>query len=136
MAKKKMGVKAKNRIVDTFLYILLVIISIVWVIPVVFTFMTAFRAETGMTSNLLPNNGFTIYNFLFLLGIKERYAISGGKVTMDYSMTQYPYLRWVLNTLIVSVLSTIISTSRRFPAVWRLPHLSDGRRTSPCLKHA
>lgn len=110
MAKKKMGVKAKNRIIDTFLYILLVIISIVWVIPVVFTFMTAFRAESGMTSNLLPTNGFTLYNFLFLLGIKERYVVQGSKAVVNYSIVQYPYLRWVLNTLIVSVATTLIST--------------------------
>lgn len=29
---------------------------------------------------------------------------------MNYSMEQWPYLRWVMNTLIVSILSMIIST--------------------------
>ena len=110
MARKKMGVKAKNRLIDTFLYILLVIISIVWVIPVVFTFMTAFRAESGSSTSLLPENGFTLYNFLYLLGIKKRYIIQNGQAYMNYSTAQYPYLRWVLNTLIVSVFTTLIST--------------------------
>lgn len=110
MAKKKIGVKAKNRLIDTFLYILLVFISIVWVIPIIFTFMTAFRAENGSSSALLPENGFTFYNFLYLLGIKNRYVVQNNKVVINYSSAQYPYLRWVLNTLIVSVFSTIIST--------------------------
>lgn len=110
MAKKKIGVKAKNRIIDAFLYILLVIISVVWIIPIIFTVMTAFRAEMGDSVSLLPKNGFTIYNFLYLLGIKDRYIISNGKASMNYTMEQWPYLRWVFNTLIVSILSTIIST--------------------------
>lgn len=110
MAKKKIGVKAKTRIIDTFLYIFLIIVSVVWIIPIVFTVMTAFRAESGSSTTLLPSNGFTIYNFLYLLGIRDRYVISNGKAVMNYSMEQWPYLRWVLNTLLVSVLSTIIST--------------------------
>ncbi len=111
MAKKrKVGVKTKNRIIDTFVYIFLVIVSIVWIIPIVFTVMTAFRAESGASTSLLPENGFTVYNFLYLLGIKDRYVIQNGKAIMNYSMEQWPYLRWVLNTLIVSVATTIIST--------------------------
>ena len=94
MAKKKIGVKAKNRIIDAFLYVLLVIISVVWIIPIIFTIMTAFRAEMGDSVSLLPKNGFTIYNFLYLLGIKDRYIISNGKASMNYTMEQWPY--WVI----------------------------------------
>ncbi len=110
MKKNSMSMKAKTRLIDLFIYLLLIIISIVWVIPILFTVMTAFRAEMGTSTSLLPKNGFTLYNFLYLLGIKDRYTIANGKVVMNYSMEQWPYLRWVINTLIVSILSMIIST--------------------------
>ncbi len=110
MAKKSIGVKAKTRIIDTFLYIFLVIISIIWIIPIIFTVMTAFRAETGQSMTLIPENGFTIYNFLYLLGLRDRYIVSNGMAKIDYSISQWPYLNWIWNTLFVSVFSTIIST--------------------------
>lgn len=54
MKKNSMSMKAKTRLIDLFIYLLLIIISIVWVIPILFTVMTAFRAEMGTSTSLLP----------------------------------------------------------------------------------
>ncbi len=80
----------KNAIIDTFIYILLVIISIVWVFPFVYLILCAFRGEsTGMVTYLIPKQ-LTLNNFIYLF--------------------KGDFLKWYLNTLIIAIVVSIINT--------------------------
>ena len=90
--KQHMGLKASTRITNTFVYVLLIVISIVWLIPFVFIVLQSFRIEsTHQESYLIPKQ-WGIDNYIHLWH------------------TNFP--RWYLNTFIlalgVAVLQTII----------------------------
>lgn len=95
-AKRHMGMKAKNRLIDTIVYIVLIIMVIVWLIPFIFITLESFRCEcTYQVGYLFPKKwGFDNYINLF-------------------TKTDFP--KWFLNTLIIglacSVLQTVITLS-------------------------
>ncbi|MGN0452921.1 MAG: sugar ABC transporter permease [Ruminococcus sp.] len=75
-------------------YILLTVISVVWLFPVVYIILISFRGEQGFYSpNFFPKS-FTFDNYI--------------KVITDTST--FYYVRWFLNTLKVAVLSCLLST--------------------------
>lgn len=82
--KRHMGIKAKRIISNTFVYILLVIMSIIWLAPFVCIVLQSFRCEsTWMTGYIIPKQwGFDNYVRLF-------------------TKTKFP--RWFLNTTIISI---------------------------------
>lgn len=91
--KKKFGMKAKRTIADTIIYIVLSIMSVIWLFPYFWLLMQALRKEPGATSqSILPKN-FTFDNFILL-----------------FTDQSYPFLRWFLNTLVVAIFTCIIST--------------------------
>lgn len=80
----------KNAIIDTFIYILLTIISIIWVFPFVYLILCALRGEsTGMATYLIPKK-ITFDNFIALF--------------------QGNFLTWYLNTLLIAIVVSIINT--------------------------
>ena len=84
---------AKNAIIDSFIYLLLAIISIIWVFPFVYLVLTALRGEsTMMVSYVIPKQ-FSLDNFIWLFTDK-----------------QYNFLSWYLNTLIIAIVVSIINT--------------------------
>ena len=75
-------------------HLFLTILSIIWLLPIVWLVMTSFRAEPGsFTSYLIPKS-FTLDNYKLLF--------------TDTSLFNFP--RWFMNTLFVAVISCIIST--------------------------
>lgn len=75
-------------------YIVLIILSIVWLFPIVWIVMTSFRGESGSyTSYFLPKE-LTFKNYIVLLT----------------DSSKFPYLRWFGNTLLVSVCSCVLTT--------------------------
>ena len=96
MAKKHMGMKAKNRLIDTIVYIVLILMVIVWLIPFVFITLESFRCEsTFQVGYLFPKKwGFDNYVNLF-------------------TKTDFP--KWFINTLLIglacAVLQTVITLS-------------------------
>ena len=82
--KRHMGMKAKRIISNTFVYILLIIMSVIWLAPFVCIVLQSFRCEsTWMTGYIIPKTwGFDNYVRLF-------------------TKTKFP--RWFLNTTIVSI---------------------------------
>ncbi len=101
------GVKATNLRNSILLHILLVVLSIVWLYPVLWLILTAFREQYnsgqfagGITGNYFPEAfGFTSFIRLF---------------TGDPGLgSKYPtglFTTWFLNTLIISIFTFIIST--------------------------
>ena len=88
--KRHMGQKAANRISNTIIYILLVIITIVWLIPFVFILLQSFRVEsTHPAGYVLPQQwGFDNYINLWNTDFKS----------------------WYLNTFIVAVVTALLQT--------------------------
>ncbi len=92
---KQSSIKRKERISNSIVYVVLTIMSIVWLFPVVWLVIQSFReTPTGaFTTKLLPDT-YTLDNYKLLF--------------TDTSLFNYP--RWFLNTLIVAVASCILTT--------------------------
>ncbi|MDR3191393.1 MAG: sugar ABC transporter permease [Lactobacillaceae bacterium] len=88
--KSLKGVKKRNTIL---LYIILSVMAFVWVIPIVWIILTSFRAEGGAFVNYFWPKHYTLHNYVQL-----------------FTNSQYPFGRWFLNTLFVSVISGVVST--------------------------
>ena len=65
--KKHMGLKAKERVSNTIIYAILIVMSIVWLIPFVFLVFESFRVEsTYQVGYVIPKQfGFDNYINLF-----------------------------------------------------------------------
>ena len=91
LQKKSYGMKAKRRIGNTIIYILLIAISIVWLAPFFGIVLESFKAETTtQTPYLFPKQfGFDHYIRLF---------------------TETDFFRWFLNTAFMGVLTAVLQT--------------------------
>ena len=89
--KKHMGLKAKERMSNTIIYVILVIMSIVWLIPFIFLVCESFRCEgTGQVGYVIPHQfGFDNYINLF-------------------TKTDFPV--WFRNTFIIGLFVSVIQT--------------------------
>ena len=92
--KKTSSIKRKKRISRTTAYIIVGITSTIWVLPLIWMIFQSFAGPEGSYQNgsLFP----TSYSFHW-------YA----KLFTD---TNYPYWRWFLNTLLISVVCLVLST--------------------------
>ncbi len=88
--KRHMGLKAANRLSNTAIYILLIVISVVWLLPFVFILLQSFRVEsTWQVGYVIPQQwGFDNYIRLWNSDFK----------------------RWYLNTLIIALFSAVLVT--------------------------
>ena len=97
--QKKQGHMRRNRIiVNTFVYIILVVLCIIWLYPIVWILLNAFRCEYNDQGQLI---GIVVSNY-----IPKQLGFDNFKTL--FTETQFP--RQVLNTIIVSVCSCILST--------------------------
>ena len=91
---KKLGQKATNTILNTVIYVILTVMSIIWVLPIVYLLYTALRVtpDTGIINTLIPSDlrlGFGNFSHLF-------------RETM--------FSKWLGNTLLVAVVSCLVTT--------------------------
>lgn len=92
--------KMKRRITNGACYVLLTVLSIIWVLPILFVILTSFRAEGGSYKTYIWPKGFTLSNYTELVqGVNSK--ITGG--------TSIDFTRWFLNTLVIAIFSTILS---------------------------
>ena len=90
--KRSMGLKASARISNTIIYIVLIIISIIWLIPFVCIVLQSFRMEsTGRVGYVLP----------------EVWGWGNYKKLFDPSTN---FLRWYLNTFIIALVVAVVQT--------------------------
>lgn len=85
--------KAKRFITDTACHILLAVLSVIWVLPILFVVLTSFRKEGGSYKTYIWPKGFTLDNYRNLIS---------GHSNIDFT-------RWFLNTLVIAIFSTLIS---------------------------
>lgn len=88
------GIKAKRRAKSTVGHIILSILSVIWLLPVVWIIMTSFRAEPGAFTSYVVPKQWTLDNYIKLFTETSRY--------------NFP--RWFMNTFIVAVFTCAIST--------------------------
>ncbi len=103
--EKKVASQSRNRKISlAATYILLIVLGIIWLTPLIWIVLSAFRCEYQadgtfigrVTSNFFPK-AYGLKNFIDLF-------------TSTYYGVEYAFPRWMLNTLIIAVVDCIIST--------------------------
>ena len=93
LAKKRehMGLKTKNAITNTIIYIVLIAMSIIWLIPFVFIVFESFRVESTWQVGYVWPHQWGIDNYVKL-----------------FKDSDFP--RWLLNTFVLGVLVAVVQT--------------------------
>jgi len=86
--------KAKRTISNVLCHALLAVLGFIWVLPIFYVVLTAFRAESGSYKTYIFPKGYTFDNFINLI---------------NTSNSMIDFKRWFLNTLIIAIFSTIIA---------------------------
>lgn len=92
--KKASSQKRKTRVANTTIYIVLILMSVIWLFPFFYLLLQSFRGESTGTVDYLFPKVWTFQNYIDLF---------------DMSGT-YPFMKWYLNTLFISVISCIFQT--------------------------
>ncbi|MFA5481526.1 MAG: ABC transporter permease subunit [Bacilli bacterium] len=103
--------KARRIISDTIIYIILGVLSIIWISPIIWLVLQSFSAEPGYNSiyRFVPTS-FTFDNYLALFSpIGFQHLFSGNVPTGTIRYGDY-YAVWYFNTFVVALITCIIST--------------------------
>ena len=92
--KKHRSLKHVRRVENTATYIILIIISLIWLIPFVYLLLHSFRAEPGAYVPYIIPKTFTFDNYIRLFKNEE----------------PFQFMTWYLNTLIIALITAIIQT--------------------------
>ena len=96
-----------NRIFsNTLIYIILTVMSICWVLPIVWLVLQSFGDGGIAVKSMLIPNKFTINNYLYLF---SNFTGVTNPLASNHSLDGY-FFTWFCNTLIVSIMSCLIST--------------------------
>ena len=101
-AKKNVGMKRKQIAGKTITYIVLAVLSVIWIIPLVWMVIQSFAAPT------VGDDGAMLSSFGSSSLIPTSFDIYWYKQL--FTSTQYPYLNWFFNTLIMAVVCLFLST--------------------------
>lgn len=85
--------KAKRFITNTACHILLAVLSVFWVLPVVYVILTSFRGEPGTYKSYIIPREFTLDNYVKLLGDNP---------ILDFK-------QWFFNTFVIALFTMLIS---------------------------
>ena len=105
MAKKYRSKKAVERVTNSFVYVILVIISIIWLIPFVYLILQSLRGEGGATTDYFFPKEWTFDNYINLFTNKGK-KFDGSVVSTD----AYNFMLWYGRTLLIAVVVTVIQT--------------------------
>ncbi len=94
MKKKRSAARIKKQVINSFVHVLLGILSIIWVLPILWIVLISFREEQGSYVSTIIPKGFTLGNYKQLF--------------QDTGMLNFPQM--FMNTLIIAVFTCIIST--------------------------
>ena len=92
--KKHRSLKHVRRMQNIATYIVLVIISLIWLIPFVYLVLHSFRAEPGAYVPYIIPKSFTFDNYIRLFKNEE----------------PFKFMTWYLNTLLVALVTAVIQT--------------------------
>ncbi|MDG3141386.1 sugar ABC transporter permease [Streptococcus suis] len=85
--------KNKRRLQLGFVYTLLIVLSIIWLFPIVWVILTSLRGEGTAYVNYFVPKTWTLDNYINL-----------------FTNDSFPFGRWFINTLVVATATCIIST--------------------------
>ncbi len=88
------SMKTRSFIYNTFIHLILSIMSVIWLLPIAWLVLVSFREESGAYTPYLIPKSFTLSNYTRLFT----------------ETTLFNYPRWFMNTFIVAVLTCLIST--------------------------
>lgn len=88
------SMKTRRSIANAAIYLILSVLSILWLIPIVWLLLIAFRAEPGAYTPYILPKGYTTKNFVRLFTETELFS----------------FPRWYMNTLLVAICTCLIST--------------------------
>lgn len=92
---KSSGSMSRNRRIKSIAsYVVLVVLSVIWLMPIAWVVMTSFREESGSYTAYFFPKGYTLDNYIKLLTDNQ----------------QFHFTKWFTNTLFVAVCSCVIST--------------------------
>lgn len=95
-------------------YVVLVIMSVIWLFPIVWILLTSFRAEKGYYVGYFIPKGFTFDNYINLFA----------------NDSVIPFGRWWMNTFIVAVVCCILNTIIILATAYVLSRTRFGGRTT------
>ncbi|MBO6060858.1 MAG: hypothetical protein J6P98_01895, partial [Clostridia bacterium] len=90
LLERHMGMKATSTISNAFIYMLLIVISIIWLIPFVCIILQSFRVESTSPVGYIVPQKWGFDNYVKLLS------------------TNFP--RWYLNTFIIAIVTAVLQT--------------------------
>jgi len=90
----KNGIKQQQKATNGLIYVVLSLLSVVWLLPIVWLIISSFRKELGAYTPYVWPRELTFDNYILLF--------------TDTQLFNYP--RWFMNTLFVAVLTSIVST--------------------------
>ena len=88
--KRHMGMKALNRVSNGSIYILLILISVIWLIPFVFIVFQSFRVESTQQVGYVIPHQWGLQNYI--------------------NLWNSDFKRWYLNTFIIALASAVLVT--------------------------
>ena len=88
------SMSGRRRAANTFIYIFLSVLALIWVLPILWVILTSFREESGSFTPYFLPKGYTLQNYINLFTDNSTFEFS----------------RWFMNTLFVSVVTCIIAT--------------------------
>ena len=92
--RKTSSMKARRIVSNTFIYIILVIISIIWIFPFIYLLLQSFRGEsTHVVGYMIP----------------KQWTLDNYKALFDFS-GQYPFMRWYVTTLAIALVRCVFQT--------------------------
>jgi arabinogalactan oligomer / maltooligosaccharide transport system permease protein len=94
MSKKTRSMSQAKKTANFFSYLVLIVLSVIWLIPILWVVLTSFRAEPGTYSPYFFPKGYTLDNYKRLFT----------------ETNQFYFLKWFANTFLVAVCSCLIST--------------------------
>lgn len=89
--KKHMKQSTKNRISNTIIYIVLILMSIIWLVPFVSIVLQSFRVESTMQVGYVIPKQWGLDNYIRLF-------------------TETSFVRWYLNTFIIALIVSVVQT--------------------------
>ena len=93
VAKRHMGLERQRRVSNTVIYVVLVLISVIWLIPFLFILLQSFRVETTMEVGYVLPRQWGLDNYTYLL-----------------NPDNCSFLKWYLNTLIIALFVAVFQT--------------------------
>ena len=88
--KRHMGLKALNRASNTAIYILLILISVIWLIPFIFIVLQSFRVESTYQVGYVIPHQWGLKNYI--------------------NLWNSDFKRWYLNTFIIALAAAVLTT--------------------------